>query len=848
MSLPVSLVASTPSNSPSPLEVLFKDWPAAVVFTAVLMVVGAVLRDMESLVKVAESFRRFRRVRRLSRAGSADGTVGDRELDRAADSLAKDVRDQWLQEAGKRGLTTADPIRITWGGPTRPLAGPVAAALSSQRFPPLPGLGSVKSITEGSIDDLHAVYGGLGSGRLIIAGPAGSGKSGAAVLLILRALEYREKSSDLDRPKIPVPVLVTAHDWNPRLQPVSGWLVGKLQESYPRLTGVNGVAAAEALVASGRISIVIDGLDEIDPSLRPEALQALSQATGFRMVVLSRRDEMESAASRQGVLLEAAAIELRPVLPDAVADYLERVQVDPPPEGWKDLLRRLRADPAGPLSKALGNPLSVTLIRDTYQSGDDARELLEFCDAVLADMDDPQVADAITDHLIDRLLSAAYAGRIGQQPGPYGQKTAENTLIRIAAQMKREGTRDLAWWHIPAWKPPLRPFVSIISLTLAYGLPYGLAFGLAFSLAITPFLRFASAVRPGIASGLTVMLTVVLAGLLRARRGKIINEHLGNTDRREQKRSLFRKILRVWLVGSPAAVFFMVLMIWFIGGLADSLGANTGLSLAAGFGLGVNGLGFGLMAGFMIRFMDRLARMLRLKHAMIVSDGFKGIGKRELKQALAWKTLKGMLVYGIASGLLTGISIWLILRSDRGYASEAVEAGVVYGFLVGSAFALIIWIAKIFSADPNDSHPVGPIDSWHNALSYDRKVSFAIGPVAGVMYGIIAGLVFWLAPGSGLGYAFSLVFGVVFGFGLGLGLAAGHALMFSLALSAWLSSVRLAVEWNTPIRLMKFLNDAYSRNILRTVGPVYQFRHARLQDRLAATVGSPEFTSNRHSS
>jgi hypothetical protein len=32
---------------------------------------------------------------------------------------------------------------------------------------------------------------------------------------------------------------------------------------------------------------------------------------------------------------------------------------------------------------------------------------------------------------------------------------------------------------------------------------------------------------------------------------------------------------------------------------------------------------------------------------------------------------------------------------------------------------------------------------------------------------------------------------------------------------------------------VRFLDDARTRNILRTVGPVYQFRHARLQDWLA---------------
>jgi hypothetical protein len=37
---------------------------------------------------------------------------------------------------------------------------------------------------------------------------------------------------------------------------------------------------------------------------------------------------------------------------------------------------------------------------------------------------------------------------------------------------------------------------------------------------------------------------------------------------------------------------------------------------------------------------------------------------------------------------------------------------------------------------------------------------------------------------------------------------------------------------------MRFLNDAHERGVLRTVGPVYQFRHARLQDRLAGQASS----------
>jgi hypothetical protein len=35
---------------------------------------------------------------------------------------------------------------------------------------------------------------------------------------------------------------------------------------------------------------------------------------------------------------------------------------------------------------------------------------------------------------------------------------------------------------------------------------------------------------------------------------------------------------------------------------------------------------------------------------------------------------------------------------------------------------------------------------------------------------------------------------------------------------------------------MRVLEGARQRNVLRIIGPVYQFRHARLQDRLAGQV------------
>jgi hypothetical protein len=201
------------------------------------------------------------------------------------------------------------------------------------------------------------------------------------VLLVLAALKHRDEVHAEDRVKVPVPVLFTAQDWDPRRQPVKEWLTGRLQQTYPLFAGRTGTENASGLIDAGKLTVILDGLDEIASELRPAALQALDQAS-FRVVVLSRTAEMASAASQRGVLQGAAAVELRVIDPATAAGYLERVQLDPPPNGWHDLIKRIRASPASPLTEALNSPLTLTLIRYTYQSGDDARELLDYCDTI----------------------------------------------------------------------------------------------------------------------------------------------------------------------------------------------------------------------------------------------------------------------------------------------------------------------------------------------------------------------------------------------------------------------------------------------------------------------------------
>jgi hypothetical protein len=104
------------------------------------------------------------------------------------------------------------------------------------------------------------------------------------------------------------------------------------------------------------------------------------------------------------------------------------------------------------------------------------------------------------------------------------------------------------------------------------------------------------------------------------------------------------------------------------------------------------------------------------------------------------------------------------------------------------------------------------------------------------MYGLVVGLVYgltdWLTSGPSDGIVYGLTAGLVVGLGSGL--------VSSAAWATTLTSAQLQRRGQAPARLLPFLDDARQRQILRTVGPVYQFRNARLQKRLPKAGNTPQ--------
>ncbi len=638
-----------------------------------------------------------------------------RALNHIADLLSAAVKDQWTRAALDRRLQP-EPIPVRWARPSQPLAGPVSAAADSRQFPPLPGVPPARQrdLQKGQLWDLHAVYGGLGSGRLVIVGTPGSGKSGAAVLLVLAALQHREQVPEKDRPLVPVPVMFTLHEWDPNTQRIEDWLASRLQQTYPLFAGKSGAADGAQLVRAGRVAVILDGLDEIADDLRPVALQALSQQAVFRVVVLARSAEI-AAAAKHGLLEGAVALELQDIDPPTAADYLARVQLDPAPLGWRELTSRLRQAPDSPIAKALSSPLALTLVRDTYRTGDDVSELLNFCDADRHGV--PR--EDIEDHLLDRVLPAAYTPRPGEPPPRYDLQAAQHALHYIAARMNQDGTRDLAWWHIPGWTSPAP---RVIATGLVVGLVAGLAGG----------------------------------------------------------------------VGA---------------GLATGLGAWRGAGLGAAL---VLALLLGLMTG---RGVEAPQRIGRLRWRQLFSRPVLGAG------------LGVGLVAGLVAGFVGGPGAGLV-----GGLVAGLGGGLVAGLLAG-----------LSQPEASNVSPLSPRASWQR----DQAFGFLAGLVAGLVAGLAVGLVVGLRDGLGAGLGDGIVAGLMVGlvFGLVSGLAYPKTWAASLAFA------QLARRQHTPVRLMRFLEDARKRDVLRTVGPVYQFRHARLQDRLAgqATAAThPGLQAERH--
>ncbi|WP_327004546.1 hypothetical protein OHA72_57550 [Dactylosporangium sp. NBC_01737] len=369
----------------------------------------------------------------------------------AGDDLAEAVRRQWEPAVIDRRLR--DPIPVRWAWSTRPVTGRinevvgVGDGLGIDRLEQLPGTVrlTAEAVQAGGLAQLFAVYAGLGSGRTVVLGAPGSGKSAAAILILLEALRHRRALDADTRARVPVPVLFTPQTWDPHRESLHGWLARRISGDFRFLRDAKyGPDVAARLIGDNRIALFLDGFDEMAPQYRAAALEALDDQADLRLMLFSR-SERYTEAVRGRHLRGAAALELRPVPAVEAARYLARWQVADLPPPWRRLIEELETTPDGPLARALASPLTVTLVRDTFPDPSELEELL-----VPGRFNTPV---EVEDHLLDRVLPAAYRQRPGQPPAQYDLSHARRWFGHLAAEMARRNTNELAWWRMHQWAP-----------------------------------------------------------------------------------------------------------------------------------------------------------------------------------------------------------------------------------------------------------------------------------------------------------------------------------------------------------------------------------------------------------
>jgi hypothetical protein len=752
---------------------------------------------------------------------------------------------------------------------------------------------TVEDLESGIMEDYFSVYGGLGSGRLIILGGPGAGKSSSGILLLRDALDHRAALTAEDQARVPVPVLVSPQDWNPITEPFTQWLAVLLGRDYELLRAPEyGADVAMRLIMGGYIAVILDGLDDMLEALRPMALYALGEQTNFRLVVLTRSEALVTAVS-DAHLPGAAALELLPIEPAQAAEYLTRCQRDPLSPAWKYLINHLREGSDGALERALNTPLMLTLLRDTYDLEGQFDELVS-AESHLKSKD-------IEDDLCERVLTAAYARRPHKPDPPYSDDQARRWLGQLAHRMKKED-RDLAWWAIPRWVPAWpRAFATVVIISLASASIIGLL--TAFATRANFFSAFQLIPETTIVTIFAKTLGYAFmfgTGLL------FIFPSTGEPPQRNRLQWNRADILTILILG---------------------LGVGVGIGLERGFGFGSalelgsklrQGCAVGLVSSFVV------VLGLVLNPVSPQQPGWLRWAKNDIRTNLFSGLVVGLVAgtgywmgyglrFGLVYGLIVGVGYTLVFvvdkkpsRSDLQQGGNDIPVALLIGLVIAivttAGYGIIYLLISILSRrSPLRRRQL----RWsETATPATLLTGLMTGLVLGLVYGLVYALAYGLAYGRelgltlgltlalplGLGFGlmiglllvlrqppteatspldpqlvwrrerqFGLIFGLMFGLasgltggladwlvagpgaGLALGVTGGIVFGIGAGLTSsatWataLANAQLQRRNEAPAHMLQFLDDARERHILRKVGSAYQFRDARLQDWLIKT-------------
>ncbi len=814
-----------------------------------------------------------------SRGGGAEPTSV--KLGVIADELARSMHDQWDPELAARQRHDISNLSVSWDPASPHLctdwADMVAMAEGAgwSATPASDTWAAGPGVLAGDGTKLTDVYAKVPTGRLVVLGEAGSGKSMLMARLLLDLLLVRAEGG-------PVPVMVTLGSWpleGQSAQSLPQFIEEKLIRDDPLLgapvlVGGRETSRIRALLDERMVVPILDGLDEIPAAFRAEAVDRINDLLmrPGPLVVSSRKAEYERATDfGEDLVLGSVAIELRPLEADAIQRYLADTGHNLPERAkaaqarWEPVLRDLSE--SAPLAEAFRTPLFVTLARAIYnprrrERSSELADPAELCDRARFD-----TAEPIKDYLFDAFIPAVYRPvRNDEHPdGPplYGPDEAGEWLTYLADFLERqkdkeqaarrqqpvldgsgngsgdlvqvsarpaglrsdqsepdlEQTQDLEWWALRDATPrALAPAIVgsvcgiIVGIAAALGTHVGVGIGVGFGTGMILALAIGRGamwrgkfsrdtlrskdLRPG--SGMCgALLGAAIGGVAAGLAHKVGFGH---------ETSLFSGLpeaLGIGIGGGASTRFSGGLAGGLVGGFFGGVLEGVGLGIPAGI---VNGLGVGLAAGLAVYYVGR--------------------------RAPAHSTPTWIWNIGVPGGIVIGLVVGLITWRQEGLR-DGIGLGVILGALAAWPFGL-----------RDTPEELRAVPSPRNALIRDarafRLTSLSSGlasAVAGFFGGGLASIFeigakatvsTVVADGLGIGLASGLVIGITFGF--------YHAASPTYLISSWWLAMRRKLPWG----LMKFLEDAHQKSVLRQNGAVYQFRHEKLRVHLTRADRNPD--------
>jgi len=298
---------------------------------------------------------------------------------------------------------------------------------------------------------------------LLITGAVGSGKTVTLLQLARLALERARRD-----PAAPLPVVLPLASWSERALPLERWVTEEIGSRYfiPR-------QAVEAWLEEGRLTLLLDGLDEVGPARRSQCMEAIDE---FRRVMpqislaVTCREEDLAASAHEGRKLRLdGAIGLLPLRPSQVSAALEA----------SDAVRELVTSPLLlALARRIESPAPIAL-----------------------------------DDLIRQLVRDSF----DTVDGGYGEGHGTRWLTRLARMMRDHNRTVLAVEELqPSWLTSAWDRVAYVLLTrIVIGACIGVSAGCLLGVLGHSTILFAHMVRDGVAAGLAL---AAIDGLLLRRR------------------------------------------------------------------------------------------------------------------------------------------------------------------------------------------------------------------------------------------------------------------------------------------------------------------------------------------